>query len=78
MDCVFAVIKESANKFAKRLAVISGVKGLREAMHEWITDRCREFTEVGAIIQHPHSARDLGLGHCSVESITDVKCWGVF
>lgn len=43
MDCVFAVIKESANKFAKRLAVISGVKGLREAMHEWITDRCRNI-----------------------------------
>lgn len=38
MDCVSVVIKESANKFAKRLAVTSGVKGLREAMHERITD----------------------------------------
>lgn len=38
MDCMSAVIKESANKFAKRLAVISGVRGLREAMHEWIPD----------------------------------------
>lgn len=36
------------------------------------------FTELGAIVKHPPSARGFVHGHCSVESLTDVKCWGVF